>query len=104
MLILKDPPQLPSTINPDLLKLVTLRLTQLTPTLPHKMIIVEPRDTLEDIETITGCPILTNLFDDVRYPASSLDEHSEIEEISVQKPRFRVIPSRLLAEVNIKPL
>ena len=31
------------------------------------------------------------------YKASSLDERSEIEEISAQKPRFRVTPSRLLA-------
>ena len=68
MLILKDPPQLPSTIDPDLLKLLTLRLTQLTPTLPHQLIIVEPLDTVEDLATITGWPILTNLFDDVRYP------------------------------------
>jgi hypothetical protein len=68
MLILKDPPQLPSTIDPDLLKLITLRLTQLAPTLPHQIIIVEPLDTVEDLETITGQPILTNLFDDVRYP------------------------------------
>ena len=68
MLILKDPPQLNRINDPDLLKLLTLRLTQLTPNLPHQMIIVEPRDTVEDLETITGCPILTNLFDDVRYP------------------------------------
>lgn len=68
MLILKDPPQLASTIDNDILKLTTLRLTQLTPTLPHQLIIVEPRDTVEDLETITGCPILTNLFDDTRYP------------------------------------
>ena len=68
MLIHKDAPQLTSTIDPDLLKLLTLRLTQLTPNLPHQMIIVKPRDTVEDLETITGCPILTSLFDDVRYP------------------------------------
>ena len=65
VLIHKDAPQLTSTIDPDLL---TLRLTQLAPNLPHQMIIVEPRDTVEDLETITGCPILTSLFDDVRYP------------------------------------
>lgn len=68
MLILKDPPQLDSIIDPHLLKLVTLRLTQLTPTFPHQLIIVEPQDTVEDLATITGQPILTNLFDDVRYP------------------------------------
>ena len=66
VLILKDPPQLNHITDPDLLKLVTLRLTQLTPTLPHKMIIVEPRDSVEDL-------------------ASSLDKRSEIEEISAQK-------------------
>ena len=65
MLILKDPPQL-NRIND--LKLITLRLTQLAPTFPHQMIIVEPGDTIEDLETITGCPILTNPFDDIRYP------------------------------------
>ena len=68
MLILKDPPQLTSTIDNGILKLLTLRLTQLTPNHPHQLIIVEPQDTLEDLETITGYPILTNLFDDVRYP------------------------------------
>ena len=68
MLILKDPPQLNRINDPDLLKLVTLRLTQLTPTLPHKMIIVEPGDTTTDLATIIGQPILNNLFDDVRYP------------------------------------
>lgn len=68
MLILKDPPQRPSTIDNDILKLLTLRLTQLTPTIPHQMIIVETGDTIEDLETITGCPILTNLFDSLTYP------------------------------------
>ena len=68
MLILKDPPQLNHINDPDLLKLVTLRLNQLAPTFPHQLIIVEPGDTLEDIKTITGCPILNNLFDAVRYP------------------------------------
>ena len=68
MLILKDPPQLNHINDPDLLKLVTLRLNQLAPTFPHQLIIVEPQDTVEDLATINGYPILTNLFDDVRYP------------------------------------
>lgn len=80
MLILKDPPQLPSTIDPDLLKLITLRLTQLAPTFPHQMIIVEPGDTVEDLETITGFPILTNLFDDVRYPDPDFEPCCEVLE------------------------
>ena len=68
LLILKDPPQLDSITDPNILKLVTLRLTQLTPNLPHQMIIVEPSDTIEDLVTLTGCPILTNLFDSLTYP------------------------------------
>ena len=68
MLILKDPSQLDSITDPHLLKLITLGLKQLAPTFPHQLIIVEPQDTVEDLATINGYPILTNLFDDVRYP------------------------------------
>ncbi len=36
MLILKDPPQLNQITDPDILKLITLRLTQLTPNHDHR--------------------------------------------------------------------
>ena len=68
MLIIQNRSQLHLITDPDILKLVTLRLTQLGSTLPTPMIIVEPGDSLSDIEKEIGFPILTNLFDDISYP------------------------------------
>ena len=68
MLKIHNRSQLNTIINPDIHKLVTLRLTQLGPNLATPMIIIEPGDSLSDIEEEIGFPILTNLFDDISYP------------------------------------
>jgi hypothetical protein len=68
MLKIQNPSQLPLITDPDILKLVTLRLSQLGSTLTAPMIIMEPKDSLSDIEEEIGFPILTNLFDDISYP------------------------------------
>ena len=68
MLILQNRSQLPLITDPDIHKLVTLRLTQLDSTLPSSMIIMEPGDSLSDIEEEICFSILTNLFDDFRFP------------------------------------
>ena len=68
MLIIQNRSQLHHIIHPDILKLVTLRLAQLESNIPSPMIIVEPGDSLSDIEKEIGFPILTNLFDDITYP------------------------------------
>jgi hypothetical protein len=68
MLKIHNRSQLNTIINPDILKLVTLRLAQLESNIPSPMIIVEPGDSLSDIEKEIGFPILTNLFDDISYP------------------------------------
>ena len=68
MLIIQNRSQLTLIINPDIHKLITLRLTQLDTTLPTPMIIMEPGDSLSDIEEEIGFSILTNLFDDISYP------------------------------------
>jgi hypothetical protein len=68
MLIIQNPSQLHHIIDPDIHKLVTLRLAQLESNIPSPMIIMEPGDSLSDIEKEIGFSILTNLFDDVRYP------------------------------------
>ena len=60
--------QLNTIIDPDIHKLVNLRLTQLDTTLPSPMIIMQTGDSLSDIEKEIGFPILTNLFDDISYP------------------------------------
>ena len=68
MLKIHNRSQLNTIIDPDILKLITLRLAQLGPTLPTPMIIMEHGDSLSDIEEEIGAPILTNLFDDTTYP------------------------------------
>ena len=68
MLILKSPSSFDSITDPDILKLVKLRHVQLGDEMFVSVIIIETGDSLSDIEKEVGFPILTNLFDDVRYP------------------------------------
>ena len=68
MLIIQNRSQLHLITDPDILKLVALRLAQLGSTHPTSMIIMEPGDSLSDIEKEIGFSILTNLFDDISYP------------------------------------
>ena len=68
MLILKSPSSFDSITDPDILSLVKLRHVQLGDELFGSVIIVEAGDSLSDIEEEIGFSILTNLFDDVRYP------------------------------------
>jgi hypothetical protein len=68
MLKILNTSQLNTIIDQNILKLVTLRLSQLDSNLPTPMIIMEPGDSLSDIEKEIGFPILTNLFDDISYP------------------------------------
>ena len=68
MLILKDQFLINSITDPDIHKLVKLRHVQLGDKLFGSVIIVEAGDGVSDIEKEIGFSILTNLFDDVRYP------------------------------------
>ena len=68
MLILKSPSSFDSITDPDILKLVKLRHSQLGDEMFGSLIIVEIGDTVEDIENEIGFCILTNLFDDISYP------------------------------------
>jgi hypothetical protein len=68
MLILKSPSSFDSITDPDILKLVKLRHSQLGDEMFGSVIIVEIGDTVEDIENEIGFFVMTNLFDDVRYP------------------------------------
>ena len=68
MLILKPPSSFDSITDLDILKLIKLRHDQLGDEMFGSVIIIEPGDTLSDIEKEIGFSILTNLFDDVRYP------------------------------------
>ena len=68
MLKILNTSQLNTIIDPDIHKLVTLRLSQLGSILTAPMIIIEPGDSLSSIEKEIGFTILTNLFDDITYP------------------------------------
>ena len=68
MLILKSPSSIDSITDHDILKLVKLRHDQLGDEMFDSVFIIEAGDTVEDIEQEIGFSILTNLFDDKRYP------------------------------------
>ena len=68
MLILKSPSSFDSITDPDILRLVKLRHSQLGDEMFVSVIIIEIGDTVEDIENEIGFFVMTNLFDDVRYP------------------------------------
>ncbi len=88
MLILKSPSSFDSITDPDILKLVKLRHYQLGDEMFGSMIIIEAGDSLSDIEEEIGFSILTNLFDDVRYPdpdfvpsCEALEDHGNFYEM-----------------------
>lgn len=88
MLKIQNRSQLNIITDPDILKLVTLRISQLGSTLTAPMIIMEPGDCLSDIEKELGFPILTNLFDDISYPdpdfipfCEALEDHGDFYEM-----------------------
>jgi hypothetical protein len=58
--------QLNLVTDPDILDFLRLRFDQLK--MNVSMFIVEPGDSLSSIEKEIGFCILTNLFDDVRFP------------------------------------
>jgi hypothetical protein len=57
-----------SITNPNILKLVKLRHSQLGDEMFGSVIIIETGDSLSEIEEEIGFSILTNLFDDVHFP------------------------------------
>ena len=68
MLILKSPSSFDSITDHDILKLVKLRHDQLGDEMFVSVIIIEAGDGIPGIEKEIGFCILTNLFDDVRFP------------------------------------
>ena len=90
MLILKSPSSFDSITDPDILKLVKLRHSQLGDEMFVSVIIIETGDSLSDIENEIGFCILTNLFDDVRYPdpdfmpsCEALEDHGNFYEMLI---------------------
>jgi hypothetical protein len=68
MLQIQNLSQLNSITDPDILKLVKMRHSQLGDEMFDSVFIIEVGDSLSDIEQEIGFSILTNLFDNVRFP------------------------------------
>ncbi len=73
MIVLCDPTATSQVTDPYIHDLVTLRLRQILNGEPYDydrhgyMVIVEPGDTVEQLEQEVGLPVLHGLFDDVPY-------------------------------------
>ena len=73
MLILRDPADAGSISDPAIRSLVELRFAQIGQDEPYDpdqhgyMIVVEPGDTVQELEHETCCCILHDLFEDNRY-------------------------------------
>lgn len=73
MLILRDPAATSQVTDPSIHELVSLRFRQILAGEPYDydrhgyMVIVEPGDSVEQLEQAVGLPILHDLFDDLPY-------------------------------------
>ena len=73
MIVLRDPQATSQITDPYIHELVSLRWSQILAGEPYDydrhgyMVIVEPGDTVEQLEQAVGLPILHGLFDDLPY-------------------------------------
>lgn len=94
MLILRDPAHTQQVTDPDIRRLIARRFKEISAGEAYDynrhgyMVVVEPGDTVEQLEQETSCCITRNLFDETRYgdpdfsPSfESLEEHDECYEM-----------------------
>lgn len=73
MLVLRDPALRSSIADPEICSLVEQRFADICAgddydaDLHGYMIVVEPGDRVAELEQESGCPILRNLFNDIRF-------------------------------------
>ena len=73
MLTLRSPDDAVRVVDPRIRRLVELRLAQVCAGEPYDvdrhgcMVVVEPGDTLEDLERVTGLALLSDAFGEFRY-------------------------------------
>ena len=73
MIVLRDPQATTLITDPYIRELVSLRWSQVLAGEPYdynrhgEMVVVEPGDTLEQLEVAIGLPLLHGLFDDLPY-------------------------------------
>ena len=77
MIVLRDPQATSQITDPYIRELVSLRWSQILAGEPYDydrhgyMVVVEPGDTVEQLEQEIGLPILHGLFDDVPFGRST---------------------------------
>jgi len=95
MIRIRGPDEASRIGDPDIRQLVERRFHEICAGEPYdrdvhgEMIVVEPGDSLCDLENETGLPIATNPFDDVRFPdpaftpvCEALEEHAACYEMT----------------------
>ena len=121
MLVLPDPALTSQIRNPQIRTLVSLRFKQVCNGEPYDrnrhgyMVVVEPGDTVEQLELETGCGITRDVFDETRFGEADfapsfeiLEEHDACYEmhfslnddgfgITLFIPKAEGIPGDLLA-------
>ena len=121
MLVLRDPALTSQIRNPQIRALVSLRFSQVLNGEPYDydrhgyLVVVEPGDTVEQLEQETGCGITRDVFDETRYGEADfapsfelLEEHDACYEmhfdlnddgfgVTLFIPKEEGIPGDLLA-------
>lgn len=88
MLVLRDPDLTSQIRNPQIRKLVSLRFAQVCNGEPYDynrhgyMVVVEPGDTVEQLEQETGCGIARDVFDETRYGESDFSPAFDYVELN----------------------
>jgi hypothetical protein len=101
MIVLRDPQATSQITNPNIRNLVVLRFGQLNspddpdaPDADGHFIVVEPGDTVEQLDQVVGLPILRGLFDDLLYghpdftPCFEILEEHNYEQHSIYEMVF----------------
>ena len=86
MLVLRSPEHAFRVADPLIRRLVELRFSQITEGEPYEcdrhgyMVVVEPGDTLEDLERVTGFALLEDAFGEFRYGDPDFTPAAEVIE------------------------
>ena len=80
MLEIQTPSQFILITDTDILALLRLRFEQLDSDRTVSIFIIEPDDTVVTVEELSGCPILSDVFGDCRYPDTDFSPACEVLE------------------------
>ena len=80
MLEIQTPYQLNLITDIDILALLRLRFEQLDSDMTVSIFIIEPDDSADTVEELSGCPILSDCFGDCRFPDPDFSPACEVLE------------------------